>query len=84
MGVDAMAEEPVRKKRDAAITINTAWCKGCVICVELCPEEVLVMENGKAKVADLEKCTVCGLCELRCPDFAITVVDKNKVEKAGE
>ncbi|HOC26140.1 MAG TPA: 4Fe-4S binding protein [bacterium] len=79
-----MAEETLRRKREAEITINTAWCKGCVICVELCPEQVLVMERGKAKVAHLDKCTVCGLCELRCPDFAIVVVDKNKSPKTGE
>ncbi|OPZ80343.1 MAG: 2-oxoglutarate-acceptor oxidoreductase subunit OorD [bacterium ADurb.Bin431] len=42
------------------------------------------MERGKAKVAHLDKCTVCGLCELRCPDFAIVVVDKNKSPKTGE
>jgi 2-oxoglutarate ferredoxin oxidoreductase subunit delta len=79
-----MPEEVARKKRDVSLTINEAWCKGCVICVELCPEGVLVMEAGKAKIADLDKCTACGLCELRCPDFAITVVDKNKAQKTGE
>ncbi|MBN1541306.1 4Fe-4S binding protein [candidate division KSB1 bacterium] len=55
------------------IRINEAWCKGCAICVEFCPQDVLVMENGVAQVCNLEACTACGLCELRCPDFAITV-----------
>lgn len=75
-------QDPVaKKKRDVEIKINEAWCKGCVICVDLCPEGVLIMERGKAKVTKLELCTACGLCELRCPDFAITVHDKNKAEK---
>lgn len=78
-----MAEKKVRK-RDVSIIINEAWCKGCAICVELCPEDVLVMEAGKAKVAHLEQCTACGLCELRCPDFAIVVVDQSKVQESGE
>jgi len=73
-----------KKKRDVVIEINEAWCKGCVICVELCPEDVLVMETGKAKVAQLDLCTACGLCELRCPDFAIVVVDKGKAERAKQ
>lgn len=70
--------KPKKKKREAEIIINMPWCKGCAICSELCPEDVLVMENGKVKVKFLEKCTVCGLCELRCPDFAIVVNDKSK------
>ncbi|MBN2357493.1 4Fe-4S binding protein [candidate division KSB1 bacterium] len=73
-----------KKKKDVIIEINEAWCKGCAICVELCPEDVLAMEKGKVKVVNLEACTACGFCELRCPDFAIVVIDKGKLSKQDE
>jgi len=55
------------------IEINTKWCKGCEICVELCPTDALQMKDFKAAVKDLDKCIACMQCELRCPDFAIKV-----------
>jgi 2-oxoglutarate ferredoxin oxidoreductase subunit delta len=51
--------------------VKKEFCKGCRICVEFCPKNVLTIENGKVKIADIEKCIKCGLCELRCPDYAI-------------
>lgn len=66
------SEEPASKK-PAIIRINRQWCKGCEICVAFCPRNVLVMDRGKAKVECGEDCIRCMLCELRCPDFAITV-----------
>ncbi|MBN2000608.1 4Fe-4S binding protein [candidate division KSB1 bacterium] len=66
-------------KSNVKIHIKTEWCKGCVICVEYCPTDVLAMRNGKAYVKDITKCTACELCEIRCPDFAITVLyDKSE------
>ena len=56
------------------IIINRDWCKGCAICVKLCPKQVLELDNKeKAIVVRPEDCIVCRLCELRCPDLAITV-----------
>ncbi|MFH1843248.1 MAG: 4Fe-4S binding protein [bacterium] len=55
------------------IEINAGWCKGCTICVELCPKDVLAMEGGVAVVVNLLACNRCQLCDYRCPDFAITV-----------
>lgn len=55
----------------AKLKVKKELCKGCRICVEFCPKNVLTMENGKVKIADIEKCINCGLCELRCPDYAI-------------
>jgi len=54
--------------------INMDWCKGCGICVEFCPKNVLEL-NASEKVipARPEDCIACKLCELRCPDFAIEV-----------
>lgn len=57
----------------ANVLIDLERCKGCEICVKLCPTETLHMQNFKAAVKDIDKCTVCMNCELRCPDFAITV-----------
>ena len=57
------------------IEINQDWCKGCAICVKLCPKQVLELDTKeKATVVRPEDCIVCKLCELRCPDLAITVL----------
>ena len=54
--------------------INRDWCKGCGICVELCPKNVLALDHSeKVTVANPEDCICCKLCELRCPDVAIEV-----------
>ncbi len=61
------------KEAPAVIEINVEWCKGCAICVEFCPQDVLAIENGVAVVVDIDSCNRCQLCDFRCPDFAITV-----------
>jgi 2-oxoglutarate ferredoxin oxidoreductase subunit delta len=68
-----MAEGAPASKKPAIIRVKLEWCKGCEICVTFCPKDILVMEGGKVKVARSEDCIKCMLCELRCPDFAITV-----------
>lgn len=56
------------------ISVRKEWCKACDICIEFCPKDVLVPDNeGKPNPENIDACTKCGLCELRCPDFAITV-----------
>lgn len=56
------------------LEITEAWCKGCDICVKMCPERCLAL-NAKqiVEVVDLEACTGCHICEWLCPDFAIAV-----------
>jgi 2-oxoglutarate ferredoxin oxidoreductase subunit delta len=68
-----MAGEQSASKKPAVITVNTKWCKGCEICVAFCPKDCLEMYHGKCRAARPEDCIKCMLCELRCPDFAITV-----------
>ena len=68
-----MAVKAEKKKAKAKIEIMESWCKGCEICVKLCPTDVLEMINLSVAVKDIEACTLCGMCELRCPDFAIVV-----------
>ena len=68
-----MTGEQSASKKPAVITVNTRWCKGCEICVAFCPKDCLEMKSGKCFAARPEDCIKCMLCELRCPDFAITV-----------
>jgi 2-oxoglutarate ferredoxin oxidoreductase subunit delta len=75
--------EAKKKKEEPKIDIYKAWCKGCGICVAFCPTGALAKdEAGYPYVKDIEKCINCGWCEIRCPDFAITVEKKTKGKKA--
>jgi indolepyruvate ferredoxin oxidoreductase beta subunit len=58
----------------ARLEIDAAWCKGCDICVKLCPERCLALgESQVVEVTDPFACTGCRVCEWLCPDFAIRV-----------
>lgn len=61
------------EKSIPTIVINEKYCKGCHICVEFCPTRVLEMRGFTAVVKNREVCIACMQCELRCPDFAVTV-----------
>ncbi|WP_094605306.1 hypothetical protein SPSIL_002950 [Sporomusa silvacetica DSM 10669] len=51
------------------------YCKGCGICVELCPKKVLKLDElGKIVVGTPDDCVACGQCQLRCPDYAIYLI----------
>lgn len=80
---EGVMAEPKKVKESPRIDIFKAWCKGCGICVAFCPTGVLAKDEvGYPYVKDIEKCTNCGWCEVRCPDFAITVETKGKGKKA--
>ena len=56
------------------LEITEAWCKGCDICVKMCPERVLRLNARQVvELTDPAGCTACRLCEWLCPDFAIRV-----------
>lgn len=48
-------------------------CTGCGSCVDVCPNEVLEIENDKCKVARPDDCTECESCVEECPEGAITL-----------
>lgn len=59
------------------IRVNSKWCKNCGLCAAFCPRGVLEMEDGP-KVKDATLCTGCLMCEMHCPDFAITVTRREE------
>ena len=48
-------------------------CDGCGVCVERCPPGLLELEGGKAKIKELERCTMCKSCVEACLRRAIRV-----------
>lgn len=69
---------------DHRLEITEAWCKGCDICVKMCPERCLTLnERKKAELADPAACTACRLCEWLCPDYAIRIVHGGTAEAAS-
>ncbi len=60
-------------KTTGVIEIKKEWCKSCGICVDACNRGVLEMKGEYPEIVIEDKCNACGMCEVMCPDFAITV-----------
>lgn len=64
----------VYQNNSVKISVRREWCKSCGICIEFCPKGVLVPDDQEKPIPEnIDACIKCKLCELRCPDFAITV-----------
>lgn len=63
------------------VVIDLERCKGCELCRDACPQDVLVLaeelnSKGYRPVVLLDPehdCTGCALCAMVCPDGCITV-----------
>lgn len=65
----------------AKVTINQDRCKGCGLCVSVCPKQVLELNKAKlnrkgynpVEPVKPEACIGCAMCATMCPDCVITV-----------
>ncbi|MBN1998575.1 4Fe-4S dicluster domain-containing protein [candidate division KSB1 bacterium] len=72
----------------AKVIIREDECKGCGLCIEACPVDVLFEQNVLNRMGyhpagyKGEGCTGCGICFYQCPEpGAITVFKKGYVEE---
>ncbi len=64
----------------AYVTFQRDHCKGCELCISVCPKKILALDtvmNKKgyrpAMITDQGACIACASCAKICPDSVITV-----------
>jgi len=60
-------------KNVSTLHMTQEECIGCRICTDVCPRNVIQIENNKALIADKNSCIECGACAMNCPVSAIDV-----------
>jgi NAD-dependent dihydropyrimidine dehydrogenase PreA subunit len=55
------------------VTVDKNKCDGDGTCVNVCPQAVFKIENGKAEPVNMSECINCLTCVENCPQQAITV-----------
>lgn len=70
------------------LRINVDRCKGCSLCVSVCPPNILSIGqvvNAKGHYAvqmtEADRCIGCAFCALICPDLALEVY---RIDRKGE
>ncbi len=65
----------------AKLSFRTDLCKGCGLCVNACPKQVLALSKDKinakghhpVEAINMDACVGCASCAIMCPDCIITV-----------
>lgn len=61
------------------ITIDSKYCKGCLLCMDTCKKAALkvgTVRNAKGYIMPVgveENCIGCKMCERICPDMCISI-----------
>lgn len=70
-----------KPKAQPEVTFDEDHCKGCELCVAVCPKKVLRLDTSRvnclgyypAVIFNQAECIGCASCAKICPDSVITV-----------
>ena len=57
------------------VNVDSEKCTGCGECVDICPVEVLELQDEKSVPVNAEECVGCESCIEVCEQEAITVTE---------
>jgi 2-oxoglutarate ferredoxin oxidoreductase subunit delta len=74
----------VKKSERGKVVINRERCKGCYLCISVCPNEAISISGSlnqqgyyPVEPRDIgnngKGCIACAMCAVICPDIAIEV-----------
>ena len=68
---------PAQSGPSRMLSFDSEKCTGCNLCVNVCPNDVMIPHPEKGKepiVTFAEECWCCGGCVEECPNRALTLV----------
>lgn len=86
LGSPGSLAAPIPVPPFSPLDIAADRCKGCGLCVDVCPKGVLALDvevvnplgYHPARLIDAAACTSCALCARICPDAIFTVYARPK------
>ena len=76
-------------KSKGMIVIHENRCKGCQLCISVCPTDILEIADDRfntlgyrpIEICKPDVCTGCGVCAVICPDVVFDVYRQKKTAK---
>ncbi|HEB01497.1 MAG TPA: 4Fe-4S dicluster domain-containing protein [Candidatus Portnoybacteria bacterium] len=81
-----MFKPKITENEKVKITRFLGLCKSCGLCLEKCPVKAIKFgldlgyHGNPAIEVDINKCIACELCERICPDCAVKIEKKVKIQ----
>ena len=75
------------EKNGKILFLKEDRCKGCYLCIEVCPFKILEPSNQlnvkgvyPPRLKPNSECSFCGMCEISCPDFALFILEEKELK----